>query len=503
MSAAGGNQSDAEFCGRVPLNQTNLVQPHGVLLILGRGDFTVLQCSENAGDRIGIDAPQLVGRTLESLIPSHQFVRMQTRLSQQLPGKIPLSLTLNEREFLVLFESHPDYYIAELEPVTGEQASFVELYQDLKFSMSAIESARTTEEACRIIAHELKRFSGFDKVMIYRFDSEWNGEVIAEERALEMDAYLGLKFPASDIPRQARELYRTNPYRFIPDVNYTPIRLYPVLNPRTHTFTDLSNSNLRSVAAVHIEYLRNMELGASMSTRILRNGELWGLIACHHRTARFLSYQACSVFEFLSHIISAKISSVENTDAHAYRALLHRDLGKIVERLSAHADLRQGLQAQASEVRALLRADGLCFVVEGQVYSSGETPDNEAIRDLVYWLQSQGVTRSFVHPSLSKVYENADSYADIASGLLALPIHPAKESFVLAFRAEAVQDVAWGGNPNEAIRFEPDRKAYHPRNSFRQWKQKVVGTAVSWRTEELEIAEQFRSFVIEHTLNKS
>ncbi|MDB5251821.1 MAG: hypothetical protein JWP27_990 [Flaviaesturariibacter sp.] len=452
---------------------------------------------------MGIEARALVGRTLSSLLPPEQYIRVQERLTKPMPGKIPVSLTLNGCEFLVLFEAQADYYIAEMEPVEGRQATFVELYQELKFSMAAIESARTSGEACAIIARELKTFSGFDKVMIYRFDGDWNGEVIAEEREPEMDAYFGLKFPASDIPRQARELYRTNPYRFIPDVNYTPIRVYPILNPRTHTFTDLSNSNLRSVAAVHIEYLRNMKLGASMSTRILRNGVLWGLIACHHRTARFLSYQTCAVFELLSHIISAKITAVENTDAHAYEATLHSQLRKIVEHISTHGDLLSGLQSQGEELRSLLRADGLCVVSNGRVVRSGLAPEDSAVRDLVYWLQSQAITNLYVQTNLSSVYEHADAYATTASGLMALPIQPEKGNFILAFRQEAVQDVAWGGNPNEAIQFEPDRKAYHPRNSFRQWKQTVLNTSLDWRPEETEIAEQFRRFVVQQTLNKS
>src|SRR5439155_4932601 len=132
-------------------------------------------------------------------------------------------------------------------------------------------------------------------VMIYQFDNNWNGTVIAEAMEAGMDSYLGLKFPASDIPKQAREMYRKNPYRFIPDVDYQPVRLYPVLNPVSGGFTDLTDSNLRSVAGVHLEYLRNMQVMASMSTRIVKEDQLWGLISCHHRTAKYLSYQMCSL----------------------------------------------------------------------------------------------------------------------------------------------------------------------------------------------------------------
>jgi light-regulated signal transduction histidine kinase (bacteriophytochrome) len=338
--------------------------------------------------------------------------------------------------------------------------------------------------------------------MIYRFDSDWNGEVIAEEAEEGMELYMGLKFPASDIPKQARELYKVNPYRLIPNVEYSPIRLYPILNPLSNTFTNLSNSNLRSVAAVHLEYLRNMRVTASMSTRILKNGELWGLIACHHRTAKYLSYQTCSVFEMLSNIISAKISSVENADMQGYIAGQQGLLRKIVEGVYRQDSLENGLRQQENDLKALFGAGGVAIVSGKRTIRIGQTPGDAAIHDLVYWLQSRSITTTFQETSLSAQYEEAIAYADIASGLLALPIQPEKGGYVLAFRPEDVREVEWSGNPAEAVQFEPRHKTYHPRASFAIWQQKVLNTAPEWSAPDLEIAEAFRAFVIEYMLNK-
>jgi light-regulated signal transduction histidine kinase (bacteriophytochrome) len=207
------------------------------------------------------------------------------------------------------------------------------VYQELKFVIAAIEATASIEDAARLAVNELKRISGFDKVMVYQFDADWNGTVIAEAMEPEMEPYFGLKFPASDIPKQAREMYRKNPYRFIPDVAYQPVRLYPVLNPVTGGFTDLTDSNLRSVAGVHLEYLRNMRVAASMSTRIVKDEQLWGLISCHHRTAKPLSYQMCSLFELLSTIISAKVTALEQRKEYLFKSEMHTLYSRLVERI--------------------------------------------------------------------------------------------------------------------------------------------------------------------------
>src|SRR6476646_10539209 len=262
---------DAEFCGKVPLHQTNLIQPHGVLLIVSKGDLKILQISENIRTVLDKPAAEIVNTFLSNYILPEEISMLQNRFATPVEGKLPLTFTFSShgvlKKFLALVQTQPSYFIIEMEPETEEAAdSFIKVYQDLKFVIAAIEATTTIEEAARLVVNELKRVSSFDKVMIYHFDAEWNGTVIAEALEPRMDVYLGLKFPASDIPKQAREMYRRNLYRLIPDIDYQPVRLYPVLNPQTGAFTDLTDSNLRSVAGVHLEYLRNMNVKASMST---------------------------------------------------------------------------------------------------------------------------------------------------------------------------------------------------------------------------------------------
>ena len=290
---------EAEFCGRVPLNQTNMIQPHGVLLVVDRKDYRIIQCSENATAIFNLPPKELVGQSLLRQISEQQGQALIAQFQKEVREKLPFILTFPSGDHLVLIQAREDSFILEIENRQRrdrENDSFLSVYQPLKYAMAAVESATSTQEVCNVAATALKNISGFDKVMIYQFDEAWNGDVRAEAMEPGMDAYLGLKFPSSDIPRQARELYRRSPFRLIPDIHYQPVKLYPVINPLVNAFTDLSDSNLRSVAPVHLEYLSNMGVIASMSTRILVEGNLWGLIACHHRTPRYLSFEICALF---------------------------------------------------------------------------------------------------------------------------------------------------------------------------------------------------------------
>lgn len=492
---------DAEFCGKLPLHQTNLIQPHGVLLIIQKDDFTVLQGSENADVIFARHITEITGTKLSEFLSEKQLTGLTALLSQSFSGKLPFSFIVNGKRFLSLVEQQEGYFTLEIEKETyreENEQSFLTIYQHVKVSMAAIDECTTTEETAWTVARELKKLSGFDKVMVYRFDKDWNGDVLAEEAEPGMESYLGLKFPASDVPKPARELYKKSPYRLIPTVDYEPVRLYPLLNPLTNSFTDLSTSNLRSVAGVHIEYLRNMQVAASMSTRILKDGELWGLIACHHRTPKYLSYEMCSMFELLSNVITAKISAVQNRDSYLYKASKLDLKQKIVEAVLANGRLNGDKKA----LQQLLDADGLAVATNRQIDTVGKTPEKQEIEDLVFWLQANDISGLYHQPALPSVYEAAMEYAENGSGLLALAIEANRGDFILAFRHEAVKNIAWGGNPNEAVQFESDGKKYHPRESFKIWQQTVRQTATPWRPETLEVAESIRNFLIECRLNR-
>jgi light-regulated signal transduction histidine kinase (bacteriophytochrome) len=397
-----------------------------------------------------------------------------------------------------------DYYILELEKSSkNEERHFTRVFQEIKYSIAVIENANTVKESCEAAINELRKISGFDGVLMYRFDRDWNGTVIAETKDERLEPYLGQTFPASDIPKQARDLYLKNPYRLIPNRDFKPNRLYPVINPLTNAFVDLSDCNLRSVPAVHLEYMKNMGIKASMSIRVIRNDKLWGLISCHNIEPVTVSFELCSIFELLSSVISNKITSILNKEEFERTSQLQEIKSAIIDRVYTESDIIKGLTGQEHlNILNLFGATGAAIMLDGRSETIGDVPDTDAIENLGLWLEGKCVNSVFSSGNLSDQYEDAREYAGLGSGLLVVPIDGNKGEYVICFRPEIIETINWGGNPNEALTFEPDGKNYHPRNSFKLWQQQVRNTSSPWLHDELEIAENLRSFLFEFRIRQ-
>lgn len=491
---------DSSFCGSLPMNIINMIQPHGALIVLDKANLNIVQVSENVQELLSLTPAQAVDTPFSQHVDASQYQAFRNKVNEGIAPKMPFHFSFNKKEgagYLALVHDKGNYIILELERVAEKtNASFIDVYQHLRVSLAAIDRANTLQEVCDNAISELKRISGFDKVMIYQFDEDWNGTTIAEVMEPGMTPYLGLRFPASDIPKQARDLYLKNPYRLIPTREYTPVRLYPVINPASGAFIDLSDCNLRSVPPVHLEYLKNMEVMASMSTRIIKDDRLWGLISCHHRTAKHLDYEMCTMFELLSGIISSKISSIQNREDFDFNIKLNEIQSGLVKQVVESKNLSEAMFNNKFSILDLLNAGGAALVNAKQIKTTGEVPSGEQIQDIVYWIHHNQPHAVYHVNNLAEVYESAESFSNVASGMIVLPIDVEKGEYIIGFRPEVVQEVNWGGNPNEAINFEKDNVTYHPRNSFKLWQQVVRNTSAPWRAGEIAAAEGFRNFIV-------
>jgi two-component system, chemotaxis family, sensor kinase Cph1 len=474
-----------------------------MLLVISLPDFKIVQVSENITTAVGLQPVEIVDTLLSDHIPVHQMEALQRKLEEGLVNKLPFTLTFSNtagiKDYLAISHLSGDALLLEIEDLGehSEENSFINIYQQLKYAMAAINAAPDIKVVCETAARQLRELSGYDKVMVYQFDKDWNGTVIAEEQVPGMESYLGLTFPASDIPRQARAMYLDNPYRMIPNREYVPVSLYPVINPLTNAFTDLSGCNLRSVPAVHLEYMKNMDIMTSMSCRILKDGQLWGLFSCHHRTAYRLPYEGRAIFELLSDIIAARIQSLCYKEQSNESTKLHDMHTRLVEQVFTGGDLVTGLLERETNVLQLLDASGAALLYNRRLETVGKVPEKNALKDLFLWLQSTVSSQIFQELNLPGAYEPAVRYADTASGILVIPIQPDRGEFLVAFRPEVIREVNWGGNPNEAVRFEKDNIQYHPRNSFSIWQQTVRHTALPWKESEIQMAGLLRNFVLE------
>jgi len=502
---------DSEFCGSLPLHNINLIQPHGALLVLDGADLSIIQASQNTASVLNIEAADLIGQPLQKFVSDEAFPELErAALAAEgtiMPVRVRLITPSVARVLTGLFRPSQGCVLLELEAYVEGSSTIGSplggLYTEMKKMMAAVGSTHTAEEACAAAVFNLKSFAGFDQVMAYRFDAEWNGTVVAEVREEDMPSYHKLRFPASDIPKQARALYSRNPYRLIASREATPVGLAPIINPLTGGFTDLSDCSLRASTPVHIEYLANMGVSASMSTRILVNGKLWGLVSCHHRSPKFPTYETCSVFELLVGVLAGKITALEAEQEAADRAAMQPLEAAILEKLYSLRSLQDALlHNNGSVLKSILGVSGVAVVQGRNIRLSGDTPSADAVREMVYWLQGAGTSATAHWERLSEAFEPAAEFSDVASGLIALPLRPAQGDFVLGFRPEVVQTVDWGGDPSTAITFEPGGQKYHPRASFRIWQETVRGTALPWKSYQTEAAERLRNFIQEFLLRE-
>ncbi len=490
---------DSQFCGTLPLNFTNQIQPHGYLLVFDATQLTIIQASENVQELFGKPVAEVVNSCLSDFILPDESAQLTTRFASGITEKIPFTFTIHGKKLLALVHLKNNCLIAELEvEKPGQSRLFTDVFQDVKYAMADINHCISIDEVSKSAIHQLKKLTGFDGIMMYKFDEGWNGTVIAEEKEEGMEKYLGNTFPASDIPKQARQLYLKNPYRLIPNREYQPVRLFPVINSQTNAFTDLSDCNLRSVPEVHLEYLKNMNVAASMSVRVIVNESLWGLIACHHRTARYLSFELCSVLELLSSVISNKIAAILHKEQYDLATYLHEKRNEMTRQLYAENDIAKGLlDLNNINLLNLFNATGAVVIRGHKIETMGRVPEMDYLESLSLWIQHKDINRVFYTDNFSEVYKDTTEYASIASGVMIIPVNTAKEEYVVCFRPEVRETINWGGDPESAISFEPGTNNYHPRNSFKLWQQTVVNTATAWDKQEILTAEALRNSLFE------
>jgi chemotaxis family two-component system sensor kinase Cph1 len=497
--------ADLTNCDLEPIHIPASIQPHGVLLALDPQTLTILQA---AGDttRILGDAPaKLLGHHMDRCFAAACVTRLRSLLATEGPILRPLhAFTLHARHdgrpIDALVHQTGGVLVLELEPL--QEKSPDDALSHVQAMLLRVQQAATPRAFCQGLADEVRRISGFDRVMVYRFQPDGSGVVIAEARHEGAESFLGLHYPASDIPRQARALYLSNWVRVIPNTHYRPDPILPPLNPRDGSPLDLSYSVTRSVSPIHLQYLLNMGVGASMSLSLIIRGELWGLIACHHRTARFLPHRlrmACELFaQMASWRLETKVAG-EEFDAHLHCKRVHEELVKSIAR---EGDLTEGLMRQRPNLQDYIPAGGVGLWLDGRFTALGLTPAADEVAALVAWLNRTAADGVYHTDHLPLDYPPAAAFADVASGLIALSVSRSPRDYVLWFRPEVVRDIIWGGNPNKPVETGPDGATLTPRRSFAAWQESVKLHARPWRNADIEAAKTLRLSLLEVVLQR-
>ncbi|WP_407530519.1 ATP-binding protein [Methylobacterium oryzisoli] len=501
-------------CDREPIHILGTLQPHGFLLALGGPDLRVVQASANVPDLPDRPAAEIHGRPLRRAFPEvAEAVEAYRALPPARAGASYLaSVTLDTGEGLRSYDlaAHrsADLIVLEFEEVASEAASHQgldALYPRLSAFVEGLHAAATVADLCALLAADIRHITGFDRALVYRFDRDWHGTVVAEDGNGVLPSYLDLRFPASDIPAQARELYRRNRLRIIPDAGYAPVPILPTLTPATGQPLDLSQSVLRSVSPVHVEYMRNMGTQASMSVSILVDGTLWGLISCHNKAPRRVPLQARNACDFLTRIFALQLAAKERGALAEQRIRLGAIQARLLGFMAEEEQFIDGLLKHPEDVLALAEAAGAAIVTAGTCRLLGVTPSESEVQGIHDWLSRQRHEGEvYATDALGEVHPPAAAFADRASGLLAISISQRYASYVLWFRPEVVQTVKWGGNPNKAaVQDQAGGERLHPRQSFEIWKETVQGRSLPWSVAEIDAAKDLRAAVLGIVLRRA
>lgn len=492
-------------CEREPIHHPSCIQPHGILFVLQEPDLTILQVSENIFDVIKVKAENLVQCTLTQVFGSGQIELLKNRISNRVDLKEinPIAISIQRENTPLNFHGtlhrSENFLILELERVISpEVGDFIDIYRLIKRSVRAIQNTDFFSEMCQAIVQEFRKITGFDRVMLYHLDS---CKVLAEDKLPYLKPYLGLRFPSTDIPKQARSLYLENGLRMIPDRRYQPVALFPINNPITQRPVDLTKAGLRSIHPLHLEYLENMGVIAAMSMSIVKDRQLWGLIVCHHQTPKFITYELRDACEFLTRTLSAQIVEQEQKETYNYQLKLSDLYNQVIEFIFQEDDFLGGLFRSQLEVFNLRLASGIYICMQQCWQLIGKTPKEIQVHNLICWLDRQPQFQIFHTNSLVSVYPRAEEFKDVASGLLAISISPGQ--YILWFRPEVIQIVEWAGNPAKPAELEDDSGLnLRPRKSFDLWQERVKKTALPWQEYELEAARTMRRAIVDIVLRQ-
>lgn len=500
-------QATLANCEREQIHLAGSIQPHGALLVVREPDNVVIQASTNAGAILRVGA--VVGRPLSDF-DGNLLLQILPHLGSPLHSKtmtVRCRLGSPQRRFdCTIHRPSNGGLVLELEPV----APSANPMPALDGAFHRITWSSSLRVLCDETAAIFKEITGYDRVMVYRFDDEGHGEVFSERRREDLEAFLGNRYPASDIPQIARKLYERNRVRLLVDVNYTPVPLQPRLSPLNGRDLDMSLSCLRSMSPIHQKYLQNMGVGATLVCSLMVGNRLWGLVACHHYAPRFIPFDMRAVCEALAEACAIRIAALESFAQSQSELAVRRLEQRLIEAVSRDGDWQAALFDGAQSLLQPLGASGAALLFEGQVTTTGNVPGTQHIREIGSWLDRKRTERAsarpegFVTASLTIDEPDFMDLRSIASGLIAMPLSASSGEYLMWFKPERITTVTWGGDPLKAVIIGDDPSDLSPRRSFAQWHQLVEGKSDPWSPAEIssarmigetvaDVALQFRS----------
>jgi len=498
---------DMDACAREPIHIPGSIQPYGALLVVDPASGQIVQASGTAAALLGVAPEALIGQRWDAvldlgtrLLPAADPDAEPLHLAHA-PVTFPRRAQPTAEPYVAAWHLAPTQWLVEIEP--RESPSSDAAMHDALPVLRLLERDTSVAEATLRVAREIHTLLGYDRVMVYRFDHEWNGDVIAEARQPHLEGYLGLHYPSTDIPAQARALYLRNRVRQIAQVGYRPSPIEPVLNPRSGQPVDLSDVTLRSVSPVHLEYLGNMGVSATLVTSIVVNDALWGLISCHHYRPLFASHVMRDVADALTRGLAARIGALQAIERARTESVLLTVREKLITAFNdAHTMTPDMLADMAPELMDVVDADGVAIFHGEGITRYGRLPAPDQLSRIRAQVEScddqilrEGVAGALHTDAIGSNFPELADLAPLAAGFIFVPLMPQARSALLWTRREQVQTVNWAGNPQLAKLPDIPNSRLSPRKSFDLWQETVRGRSRPWSALHLESARSLRVLI--------
>ena len=493
-------KTDLTNCDREPIHIPGKIQAHGFMIAVDKS-FVITHCSENIRQFLNTEAHTLLGQSLSNLENlfstegSSSFVKQLVDAGMTIKDfapQNPYPVIIQQQTFNLVLSQSKQLFILEFEP------EYSDLQQELHNILGASISDMLTDSALNQLliktAIQIKRIIGYDRVMIYRFHDDGHGEVVAEAHSEGVKPWMGQHYPASDIPAQARELYKINQVRLVSDVYQEPSAVLAL--PSQVLPLDLTHVGLRAVSPIHIQYLKNMGTNSSFSISLIDNKELWGLVACHNYSPRFINYKERHAAKLVGQILSSAISYRKYNEQDSRKSELRSKVDELIKRLSRDKTLEEALCGHEINMLHAVEATGAVLVYDKKIHRLGRTPGYTFIQALIEWLEEKKESFLYTTDRLPALFPKAMEEKAIASGLLAIRINPELKEYMLWFRKEVFHTIRWAGNQEKQITIDRNNiEQIHPRNSFEVWSQTVQMTAVPWSEADIHSALRLREEV--------
>jgi light-regulated signal transduction histidine kinase (bacteriophytochrome) len=491
---------DLTNCDREPIHILGAIQPIGFLLAL-TSDWLIARASVNTGAYLGHEPDALLGRPLTGLASAKAVHDLRNRSSilrgpDAVERLFDCELIEGQGRFDLAIHLSGGQIVIEGQPAATEHGDATGMVRAM---ITRLDQADGFDAFFKEGARQVRALIGFDRVMVYRFAPDDSGEVVAEACRSGIGRFMGLRYPASDIPVQARALYKRNLLRLIADVNAVPVPITPQRDQQGQPL-DLSLSVLRSVSPIHIEYLKNMGVQASLSISIIVEGKLWGLFACHHYSPACPTFEARSISELFGQMFSMRLESRERQETVEFERRARDISDQLLGAVASDETLLKDPDWLGDILTNAIPADGVGVWIGGNHALSGATPALEDFRRIVRALNGTAAGKVYATDNIGGLIEGGGDFASDAAGLLAIPISRSPRDYVVLFRRELVHSVRWAGDPHKPVQYGPNGPRLTPRESFAEWKELVQGRSKPFTASETRVAETLRATLIEVVL---